>query len=97
MDRAAVIALLKAHESELKQLGVEQLYLFGSIARDEANAHSDVDLFFDHPLGSLGIYELMDVKAAAVRNLGRRADIMTRRGLHPALRQTIEQSARRVF
>lgn len=97
MERDAAIARLKAHEAELKLLGVEHLYLFGSTARGEAREDSDVDLFFDHPEGSLGLFELMDVKAAAARILGRKADIMTRRSLHPVLRERIEASARRVF
>jgi hypothetical protein len=55
----------------LKQLGVEHLYLFGLTARGAARDDPDVDLFFDHPLSSLGLFELMDVKAAA-RILGRK-------------------------
>src|SRR5580704_561169 len=97
MERSEVIAKLKQHEAELKRLGVEHLYLFGSTARGEAREDSDVDLFFDHPEGSLGLYELLDVKAAATRILGRKADIMTRRSLHRVLREKIEASASRVF
>lgn len=96
-DRAAAITKLKEHEAELKQLGVEHLYLFGSTARGEAREDSDVDLFFDHPVGSLGLFELMDVKDAAARILGRKTDIMTRRSLHPVLRERIEASALQVF
>jgi predicted nucleotidyltransferase len=33
MDRGKAIAKLKQHEAELKRLGVEHLYLFGSTAR----------------------------------------------------------------
>ena len=33
MDRSEVIARLKAHEAELKHLGVQHIYLFGSTAR----------------------------------------------------------------
>jgi predicted nucleotidyltransferase len=97
MDRDAAVSALRAHEDELKRLGVEHLYLFGSTARDEAGADSDVDLFFDHPAGSLGLFELMAVKETACRILGRQADVMTRRSLHPVLRGEIEASARRVF
>lgn len=97
MERNAAIAKLKEHEAELKQLGVEHLYLFGSTARGDARPDSDVDLFFDHPLGSLGLYELMDVKDAASRILGCKADIMTRRSLHRVLRERIEASALQVF
>ena len=97
MDRDAAIAKLKEHQAELKRLGVEHLYLFGSTARGEARDDSDVDLFFDHLLGSLGLFELMDVKDAANRILGRKTDIMTRRSLHRALRKRIEASAMKVF
>ena len=88
---------LREHQQLLQRLGVDQLFLFGSTARDEAGQDSDVDLFFDHPEGSLGLYQLMDVKEAAARILGREADIMTRRSLHPLLRRQIEASALQVF
>jgi hypothetical protein len=91
------IARLKEHETELRGLGVEHLYLFGSTARGEAREDSDVDLFFDHPEGSIGFYELIDVTDAASRILGRKADVMTRRSLHKVLRPGIEASALQVF
>ena len=97
MERSDAIAKLKQHEAELKRLGVEHLYLFGSTARGEAREDSDVDLFFDHPEGSLGLFALIDVKEAAARILARKADIMTRRSLHPVLRNQIEASALQVF
>jgi predicted nucleotidyltransferase len=97
MGRDQAIAKLKEHEAELRQLGIEHLYLFGSTARGEAREDSDVDLFFDHPVGSIGLYELMDVKETASRILGRKADIMTRRSLHRVLRDRIEASALQVF
>jgi len=97
MKRADVIGVLKRHETELKKLGVEHLFLFGSVARDDARSDSDIDLFFDHKKGQLGLYELMDVKERTQRILGRHADIMTRASLHPALREKIEESALRVF
>jgi len=97
VERAAAIARLKEHEAEFKRLGVQHLYLFGSTVRGEARQDSDVDLFFDHPVGSLGLFELMDVKETAARILGRKTDIMTRRSLHPMLRERIESSALQVF
>jgi uncharacterized protein len=81
MKRDDAIAILKEHETELRQLGVEHLYLFGSTARGEAREDSDVDLFFDYEKVKLGLYELMDVKEQASRILGRKADIMTRDSL----------------
>ena len=48
MNCAFAIAKLHAHQAELKQLGVEHLYIFGSTARGESRDDSDVDLFFDY-------------------------------------------------
>jgi uncharacterized protein len=97
MVRDEAIRRLKKHQADLQRLGVEHLYLFGSTARNEAGPDSDVDLFFDHPEGSLGLFQLMQVKAAAANILGRKTDIMTRRSLHPVLRARIEASALQVF
>lgn len=97
MTRNEAIRRLKERRADLERLGVQHLYLFGSTARDEAGPDSDVDLFFDHPEGSLGLYQLMDVKEAAAQILGRKTDIMTRRSLHPVLRPRIEASAVQVF
>ena len=97
MNRDAAIARLKEHEAELRRLGVQSLYLFGSTARNEASPESDVDLFFDYEEGKFGLYELIDVKDAAAQILGCKADIMTRDSIHRVLRFGIEANALRVF
>jgi predicted nucleotidyltransferase len=97
MTREETIRRLKEHQAELKRLGVEHLYLFGSVARGDDREDSDVDLFFDHPEGSIGLFQLVDIQETAARVLGRKADITTRRSLHPLLKQRIEASALQVF
>ena len=88
---------LRRHEADLKRLGVEHLFIFGSTASGDARNDSDVDLFFDYEKGKLGLFELMDVKAYAAAILGRKTDIMTRDSLHRTLRDEIEATAARVF
>ena len=88
---------LKHHEVELRRLGVEGLFIFGSVARGEEGPSSDVDLFFDYRRGELGLYELIDVKDYTAKVLGRPTDIMTRDSIHRRLRPDIERSAIRVF
>ena len=97
MKRDEAISRLQQHEAELKRLGVEHLYMFGSTARGEAGDDSDVDLFFDHEKGKLGLFELMDVKERAASILGGKTDIMTRNSLHPRLRKRIEEAAVLIF
>jgi predicted nucleotidyltransferase len=97
MQRDDVISTLRQHEAELRGLGVEHLYLFGSTAREEATARSDVDLFFDYQKGKLGLFQLMEIQEQASRILGVKTDITTRDGLHELLRHRIEASAVQVF
>jgi predicted nucleotidyltransferase len=97
MEGNAFIARLRAHEPELRQLGVQHLYLFGSTTRGEAREDSNVDLLFDYEQGKLSVFGLMEVKAQAARILGRKADIMTRDSLHHLIRERVEASALQVF
>ena len=97
MGRDEAISRLQRHEADLRQLGVEHLYMFGSTARGEAGHDSDVDLFFDYQRGQLGVFELMDLKEYAAKIFGRKTDIMTRDSLHKTLRPAIEATAVRVF
>jgi predicted nucleotidyltransferase len=97
MERDHAIATLKAHEAELRRLGVRRLYLFGSTARGEARDNSDVDLFFDYEEGKFGLFDLMDVQEYTSRVLGLATDVMTRDSIHKVLRPRIEATALRVF
>lgn len=47
MNRAEVIDRIKAVEPALRDRGVAALYLYGSYARDEARADSDIDIFVE--------------------------------------------------
>ncbi len=47
MDRERILAVLRTHAPELRSAGLVHLRLFGSVARGEANSHSDVDLLAD--------------------------------------------------
>jgi predicted nucleotidyltransferase len=97
MDRKQVMATLRAHERELHRAGVARLYLFGSVARNEARSDSDVDLFFDTDDPKFSLIELVDVQERVNAILGIESDVMTRASLHPALRPRIEAEALRVF
>lgn len=44
MDKDRAIAIVRAHEAELRAAGVESLSIFGSVARGDATEGSDVDV-----------------------------------------------------
>jgi len=47
MERDRVIVILREHAPELKDAGVMHLRVFGSVARGDNSASSDVDLLAD--------------------------------------------------
>ncbi len=97
VERFEALQRLRRCEPELRRVGVRQLYMFGSTANGKARPDSDVDMFFDHDKGTIGLIELDAITRITARALGKEVDIMTRDSLHPALRRQIETAALRVF
>jgi predicted nucleotidyltransferase len=98
MQTAEVISRLKSVEPQLRAFGVARLYLFGSYARNEAGADSDVDVFVDKAPDAeldldafMGAYDVL--KAALPANV----DYGTRSGLSKFIRADVEREAIRVF
>jgi hypothetical protein len=97
MTRVAIIASLQTCAPDIRKLGATSLYLFGSAARDEARNDSDIDLFIDYDPEQFSFVELIRLRDRLSHILGHPADLMTREGLHPALRSQIEAEAIKVF
>ncbi len=59
-DLKKVLARLRRHEKTLRQEGIEHLSLFGSVARGEATAKSDVDVMVTFlPEARIGLFKLV--------------------------------------
>lgn len=97
MQRDEAIAKLRQREADLRKMGVESLYLFGSTARGKSRSDSDVDLFFDYDSDKVGLRELFRIKDSAAEYLGCKADVMTRDSINPFIRPYAEEDAIRVF
>ena len=88
---------LLPHVSALRARGLTALYLYGSTAREEALAASDVDFFADVDYSRFGFVEYMDTRQFLKQVLETKIDFTTRAALHPALRDRIIRSAVNVF
>lgn len=85
-------SLIESRRTEIRALaerhGFREVRVFGSMARNDANEFSDVDLLVTLPAGRTGLALgalLMDVQDL----LGRRVDVVTEAALHPAFRRRI--------
>jgi predicted nucleotidyltransferase len=92
-NKQQVIDLLSQHKLEWQRLfGIQELTLFGSLARNEANPGSDVDLGVI--LEPHNPFSLVHFQQAVQKLLGVRVDVVSRwPGMNPALKQEIERDA----
>ena len=101
-SRSELLTLLRAHQSELRAIGVEAMTLFGSVARGDAADGSDVDLAiragagfsvggFDH----FGRLEALRERLAVL--LARNVDLVEESALRPRLREVIRREGLRAF
>jgi predicted nucleotidyltransferase len=98
MKRAEALKKLRTFAGALRARGATSLYLFGSIARNQAGADSDLDLFVDYdPRGKFNAFDLVASKRLLQQGLGVGVDLTTRKGLHPLIRKRVEAEATRVF
>lgn len=98
MNAQSAIDHLKALQPELARSGVSALYLFGSFARGDNCANSDIDLAFEVEPGSkFNLFDQGSIQQMLAIRLGRHVDFLARDALHPDLKPKIERELVRVF
>jgi len=88
--------ILKDHKKDLCSRGVRDLAVFGSVARNEESAKSDVDILIDFD-SRKGLFVFVELKNYLENLLNCDVDLVTKNALHPALKQKILQEAKHVF
>jgi hypothetical protein len=91
--------LIETHRDALRALaerhGVTDLRVFGSMARGDANAASDVDLLVT-PLPGTSLFDLGGLLMDAQELLGLPVDVVSDRALHPLVRDRVLAEAVRL-
>jgi uncharacterized protein len=87
MRRDDIIAKLKMAEAALRARGVRRAAVFGSIARGDERADSDIDIMVEFEPGREGsIYEYMNLKEYVAGLFDGPVDVIDRDALKPHLR-----------
>ena len=98
MDRQTVIHRLKSNQSRLQALGLKRLSLFGSTARNEAVADSDVDLavVLDDSAG-IDLFRFAAISEQVTGMLGVPVDLVIEPARNPRMQAQIERDRLRVY
>jgi hypothetical protein len=96
MKKLDAIDLVQSHQQELRKLGVNALNLFGSVARDQANLQSDVDILVELD-ESVGFFEFFQIKHYLEDLFQCPVDLGTVDALKEHLRQPILKEVIHVF
>ena len=77
--------------------GFARLEVFGSVARGEDRADSDIDVLYDLLPARHVTWEIVDAAEEMSQILGRPVDLVSRRAVHPLLRERIETEAQALY
>ena len=80
-----------------RQYGVAELSLFGSFARNEASAASDVDLIYVLQDGVRMGFALFEFEEDLAAVFGRPVDLLDKASIHHLLRDDVLNDARRLY
>jgi len=92
MKRDEVIRRLRDAREQLEPYHVKSLFVFGSVARDEATDQSDVDLLVDFEV-TPSLFVFARVRRCLGEILGVPVDLVTRPALRVELRERILSEA----
>lgn len=94
MQREQVLERLAQNEPHLRSLRVKSLALFGSVARNEATASSDVDLLVEFDEGHpKSLFEFISVMNFLEDVLGCKVDLVMLDGIRKELREQVLKEA----
>ena len=98
LSRDALVAALTGLEPALRAEGVTSLALFGSRARGDNRADSDIDLLIEvDKERPFSLLNLIGVAHVVQDGVGGRADIVMRRSLEPRFRGEVDADQVMIF
>ena len=94
MTRDDALRLLAEHKTELaEQFGVTAIYLYGSVARNEAGSESDIDVMVELDGRPMGLFKFFDLRYRLEEILGTPVDLTTPDALHRRIRTQVMSEA----
>jgi uncharacterized protein len=93
VELSDVLAIISAHEDELRRRHVATLSVFGSVARGEVRPDSDVDLMVEFDGSPVGLFDLVELREFLESVLGQSVDLVTNKSIKRQLRARVLHEA----
>ena len=94
MQREQVLEKLAGTHDIKRRFSVKNIYLFGSIAREEGSESSDVDLLIEYePDARVGLFQFVKLQRELSSLLNCKVDLATPDSLHKELKDDILKEA----
>lgn len=102
MDRILHLGDVRIERDRIAELcrryQVRELSLFGSTARGEARPDSDIDLLVEFlPEATIDLVDYNSLMLELSRVLGRKVDLVSKKGLKPMIRDAVLAEARPLY
>ncbi|MBE9545060.1 MAG: nucleotidyltransferase family protein [Proteobacteria bacterium] len=94
MNRRQALKTLSANRNALNRFSVKDIYIFGSVARDESSDGSDVDILVEFQADAkIGLFQFARLQRLLSELLECDVDLATRDALHKDLKENILKEA----
>ena len=89
LNSEEVLTALKTNKIKLHDLGVKEIGLFGSYARNEQTPESDIDILVEFSKGRKSFHAYMQLKLFLESTFKKKVDLVIKEAVRPELKRSI--------
>ncbi|MEO5360541.1 MAG: nucleotidyltransferase domain-containing protein [Nitrospirota bacterium] len=98
MNSQEVLTRLRENKAVLRARGIRHVAVFGSVAREDNHADSDIDILLEFdPESHITIFDYVDLKEYIAGLFQGRVDVVNLDALKPHVRTTVTTETRYAF
>jgi len=91
-----IVKIIKQINPVLEEYQVKRASIFGSFARGEEKAKSDLDILVELG-GMVGLFALVGLKDDLEKAVGRKVDLLTYRSVHPFIKKYVRRDEIKIY
>ncbi|MCL4379241.1 MAG: nucleotidyltransferase domain-containing protein [Candidatus Marsarchaeota archaeon] len=89
LSSAKILEMLRANMAKIRAIGVKEIGLFGSYAKNEQSPDSDIDILVEFSAGRSSFHSYMKLKLLLEGIFKKKVDLVVKNGIRHELKQGI--------